>query len=349
MASIQLDHVTVERSGVTVIPSMTLSVADGELLVLIGPSGSGKTSVLRAVAGLDPLVGGEVLFDHDVMTQVEPSQRDVAMVFQDNALMPFKSVRKNVSFPLEVRHLDRVEIERRVLAESRTLAIDRFLDKLPNELAAGHQQLVQAARALVRRPSLFLLDEPLARMDSANRRMMRTEIYLLQRGYTVTTLYATNDQEEAMALADRIAVLDAGRLRQLGTPHEIFHRPVDQFVAGFVGSPTMSFLPGTLSGFEVHIAAGALPAPPRIGEGSVTVGVRAHDWEVVPTAGLSGIVVSVENHGAHMFADIDIGGDLAVMRFTDDWPTVGDAVEIWPRRYHLFDSQGRAIAHINQG
>jgi multiple sugar transport system ATP-binding protein len=347
MASIRLDHVTVERSGVTVIPSMTMSVEDGELLVLIGPSGSGKTSVLRAVAGLDVPVSGDVFFDDVVVTRVEPPQRGVAMVFQDNTLMPFRSVRKNISFPLEVRHLERREIEQRVLAESRTLAIDRFLDKMPNELAAGHQQLVQAARALVRRPSIFLLDEPLARMDSANRRMMRAEIYLLQRGYNVTTLYATNDQEEAMALADRIAVLDEGCLRQLGTPHEIYHEPVDAFVAGFVGSPSMSFLPGSLSDLEVHIAGGSLPAPPGTGEGSVTVGVRAHDWEVVPTAGLRGIVASVERHGDHAFAEIDLCGDQTVMRFDGECPAVGDAVEIWPRRYHLFDSAGRTVAHIS--
>ena len=167
-------------------------------------------------------------------------------------------------------HVDRDEIDRRVLAETRTMAIDRFLDRMPNQLAAGHQQLVQAARALVRRPSLFLLDEPLSRMDAANRQMMRSEIRLLQTGYGVTTLYATNDQEEAMAIADRIAVIDGGRLRQLGTPDEIYHEPVDMFVAGFVGSPSMSFLRGEVSGREVHLSAGSLPVPPQTPSGPVT-------------------------------------------------------------------------------
>ncbi len=346
MASIMLDGLTVARSGVPVIHAMTLAIEDRELFVLIGPSGSGKTSVLRAVAGLDPPVSGDVLFDGDVVTRVEPARRDVAMVFQENTLIPFKSVRENVSFPLEMHHVERKEIEWRVLAESRAMAIDRFLDRMPEHLATGHQQLVQAARALVRRPSAFLLDEPLARIDSANRRMMRAEICLLQRGYGVTTLYATNDQEEAMVLADRIAVIDEGLIRQVGTPDEIYRKPADVFVAGFVGSPPMALLPGDLSGSEVHITAGSLPAPLQAPQGPVTVGVRAHDWEVVPAAGLPGVVTSIENHGDHVFAEVDLSGDPIVMRLDDDRPTAGDTFEIWPRRFHLFDLSGRAVAHI---
>ncbi len=347
MASILLDGVTVERSGVAVIRALTLAIEDREFFVLIGPSGSGKTSVLRAVAGLDVPVSGDVLFDGDVVTRVDPAKRDVAMVFQDNTLMPFKSVRENVSFPLEMHHVERSEIERRVLAQSRVMAIDRFLDRMPERLAAGHQQLVQAARSLVRRPSVFLLDEPLARLDSANRRIMRSEIFLLQRGYSVTTLYATNDQEEAMVLADRIAVIDKGLLRQVGTPGEIYRKPADVFVAGFIGSPPMAFLPGNVSGSEVHISAGSLPVPPQTPQGLVTVGVRAHDWEVVPTAGLPGVVTSIQNHGDHIFAEVDVGSDPIVMRFDNERPTAGDTFEIWPHRFHLFDPSGRAVAHIN--
>jgi ABC-type sugar transport system ATPase subunit len=346
MASILLDGVTVERSGVAVIHAMTLAIENGEFFVLIGPSGSGKTSVLRAVAGIDLPVSGDVLFDGDVVTHVELARRDIAMVFETNTLIPFKSVRKNISFPLEMHHFERGEIDRRVLAQSRVMAIDRFLDRMPKDLAAGHQQLVQAARALVRRPSVFLLDEPLSRIDSASRSMMRNEIRLLQRGYGVTTLYATNDQEDAMALADRIAVIDEGRLRQVGTADEIYDRPADVFVAGFVGSPPMAFLSGELTGSEVHIAAGSLPVP-QTPYGLVTVGVRPDDWEVVPTAGLPGVVTSIENHGGHVLAEVDLSGDPIVMRFDDERPTTGDRFEIWPRRFHLFDPSGRAVAHIN--
>ena len=177
--------------------------------------------------------------------------------------------------------------------------------------------------------------------------MMRTEIRLLQRGYGVTTLYATNDQEDAMALADRIAVIDQGVLRQVGTVDEIYGKPIDVFVAGFVGSPPMAFLSGNLTGSEVHIAAGSLPVPPQTPHGPVTVGVRADDWEVVPTAGLPCVVTSIEYHGGHVFAEVDLGGDPIVMRFDDKRPTARDTFEIWPRRFHLFDPSGRAVAHIN--
>ncbi|MEA3503458.1 MAG: ABC transporter ATP-binding protein, partial [Actinomycetota bacterium] len=297
--------------------------------------------------GLDTVTSGDVSFDGNIVTDKSPDLRDVAMVFQGNALLPLKSVRKNVSFPLEVHHVRRDEIERRVLAEARTLAIDRFLERMPNELAAGHQQLVQAARALVRRPSVFLLDEPLARMDAANRQMMRTEILLLQRGYGVTTLYATNDQEEAMVLADRIAVIDEGRLRQVAPPDQIYRKPVDMFVAGFVGSPSMSFVRGEMSGLEVRFKAGALPVPPGIASGPVTIGVRPHDWEPISAAGLRGVVTAVENHGDHGFATVDLGGDDITMRIAAGGPTVGETVEIWTHRFHIFDSSGHAVAHVD--
>jgi ABC-type sugar transport system ATPase subunit len=267
------------------------------------------------------------------------------MVFQDNALIPRKSVRSNVAFPLEIRGIDREEVDRWVTAEARTLGIERFLERMPKRLSAGHQQLVQAARALVRRPSVFLLDEPLSRMDAANRRMMRSEIRVLQSGYGVTTLYATNDQEEAVAIADRIAVLDDGRLRQVGTPNDIYHRPVDMFVAGFVGAPTMSFLQGEVTEREVHIDAGALPVPGGIRTGPVSVGVRPHDWHLVPTAGLRGRVACAEHHGDFGLAEVDLGSDRVTMRF-DDAPSTGELIEVWTRRFHLFDQTGRAIAHI---
>lgn len=346
MTSILLDGVTVTHSGVAAMDNVTLVIEDQELLVVIGPSGSGKSTLLRAVAGLDTLASGNVLFDGDIVTGEAPSMRDIAMVFQDNTLLSHKSVRKNVSFPLEIRRVHRDEIERRVLAETRTLAIDRFLERMPSELAAGHQQLVQAARALVRRPCVFLLDEPLAHMDATNRRMMRGEIRLLQRGYGVTTLYATNDQEEAMVLADRIAVIDEGRLRQVSPPQEIYDRPVDTFVAGFVGSPPMSFVRGEASGPEIHLKAGSLPMPSRIASGPIVVGVRPHHWEIVPTAGLRGVVTAIENHGDHAFATVDLSGDEITVSVAAGRTHVGESLEIWTRRFHVFDRSGHALTHV---
>ncbi len=344
MASILLDAVTVEISGVEILHRLSLSIADGEFLVVVGPSGSGKTTLLRTVAGLDTPSGGEVLFDGEAVTDRPPYLRDVAMVFQSNALLPFRSVRRNVAFPLEVHKVPQDEIDRRVVAEARVMAIANLLERYPSHLSAGHQQLVQAARALVRRPSVFLLDEPLALVDAVARQEMRTEIRLLQQGYAVTTLYATNDPHDAMVLADRVVVLDEGRVRQVGAPLEVYGMPVDSFVAGFFGSPPMSFLPGTVDALEVRIAAGALPLPHAVASGPVTIGVRPEDWEHVSAAGLRGVVRSVEHHGDHAFVVIDLAGDAVMMRMDRDIPPPASEVEIWPRRYLVFDGGGRRIA-----
>jgi ABC-type sugar transport system ATPase subunit len=348
MASIRLEGVTVAYPGVTALDDVTLDVEDGELLVLIGPSGSGKTTLMRVVAGLEYVTHGDVLYGRDVVTTMPPRERDVSMVFQENVVFSHRSVRRNVSFPLEVRGVRRDEIDRRVLTETRTLAIDRFLERMPKDLAAGHQQLVQAARALVRRPSVLLLDEPLSLMDAAARRTMRTEIRLLQRGYGVTTLYATNDHEEAMVLGDRIAVLDEGRIRQIGTPATIYRKPIDLFTAGFVGSPPMSFLPGEVTGREVRLACGSLPLPHGLAPGPVTVGVRAHDWEIGAPAGFAGTVETFENHGDHGYAHVDMSGEEVTVRVNIGGPHVGDTVELWTRRFHVFDTSGRAICHIGR-
>lgn len=347
MASIVLDRVTLERGGIEILHDLSLRVDHAELLVIVGPSGSGKSSVLRAIAGLDPLARGEILFDGVDVTRTAPAQRDVAMVFQDDALYPFMTVRRNVSFPLKVRRVPADEIEDRVTAETRMLAIDRFLERLPRTLAAGHQQLVQAARALVRNPAVFLLDEPLARMDAESRQTVRSEIALLQRGYGVTMVYATNDQEQAMALGDRLAVLDGGRIRQIGPPGDVYSRPDDTFVAGFVGSPPMSFLPGRLVGMEVTLEAGALPMPRGSPSGDVTVGVRPHDWEVSDVAGLPATVIEVEHHGSHSFATVSLGSDQATVRCSAGRLRPGEDLQLWTRRFHVFSrADGRAIAHV---
>lgn len=348
VTSILINGVTVSHAGNDVVDNVTLAIHEQELMAVIGPSGSGKTSLLRAIAGLETPTSGDIFFGDENVTLTSPNTRNVSMVFQDNTPMPFKTVRQNVSFPLELRGVERSEIDRRVLAETRALAIDRFLDRIPGDLAAGHQQLVQAARALVRRPSVFLLDEPLAHMDTADRRMMRTEIGALQRGYGVTMVYATNNEEEAMVLADRIAVIDQGRLRQVGPPDIIYHEPVDTFVAGFLGSPPMSIIQGDISGREVRLNAGALPLPSALPPGPVTIGVRHHDWERAAVAGLTGMVTTFENHGDHGYATVDLHGDNITMRVVPGGPTVGEDVEIWTHRFHIFDPSGRAIAHVRE-
>ena len=347
MASILLHGVSLERSGVRVLDDLDLRIEEAELVAIVGPSGSGKSSILRVIAGLDVPQRGEVLFDGVPVTTMEPAARNIAMVFQDDVLYPFMTVRRNVSFPLRVRHVDADEVDRRVTAEARQLGIDRFLDRLPSHLSAGHQQLVQAARALVRTPAVFLLDEPLARMDARSRDTVRAEIGLLQRGYQVTTVYATNDQEQAMALGDRLVVLDAGRIRQVGAPNDLYRRPDDLFVASFIGSPPMSLLPGRISGSEAHLAAGSLPVPPGIRPGDVIVGVRAHAWEIADVAGIPVPVTSVQHHGSHSIATVAFGADEALVRVADSTPVPGETLTLWTRRYHIFDpGTGVALAHI---
>jgi ABC-type sugar transport system ATPase subunit len=332
---------------VPILYDLDLQIEEAELAAIVGPSGSGKSSILRVIAGLDVPQNGDVLFDGVPVTAMEPAARNIAMVFQDDVLYPFMTVRRNVSFPLRVRHVDADEVDRRVTAEARQLGIDRFLDRLPSHLSAGHQQLVQAARALVRTPAVFLLDEPLARMDARSRDTVRAEIGLLQRGYQVTTVYATNDQEQAMALGDRLVVLDAGRIRQIGTPNDVYRRPDDLFVAGFIGSPPMSFLEGTISGSEAHLAVGSLPVPPGIRPGNVIVGIRAHAWEIADVAGFRVPVTSVEHHGSHSFAAVAVGTGEALVRVADPTPIPGETLSLWTRRFHVFDPDtGAALAHV---
>lgn len=200
---------------------------------------------------------------------------------------------------------------------------------------------------MVRRPSVFLLDEPLAHMDALNRHMMRAEIRLLQRGYGVTMLYATNDQEEAMVLADRIAVIDEGLLQQVAPPQKIYREPANMFVAGFVGSPAMSFLDGEATNHGIRLKAGELPWLAHTLSGPVVVGVRPHHWEMGSAAGLRGVVTTFESHGDHGFAAVDLCGDQVTLRTKGENVAPGDRVELWTRHFHVFDRSGRALAHIN--
>lgn len=346
MAGITLNSILVEGIEGRRLDGLDLRIDDGEFVALIGPSGSGKTTLLRVVAGLETPDRGDVLFDGVSVVETPPYKRDLAMVFQDSALIPFRSVKGNVAFPLEVRKTDRSEIEDRVGAEARVMAIDQLLRKYPGQLGAGHQQLVQAARALVRRPAVFLLDEPLARVDPALRIEMRSEIKLIAKGYGVTALYATNDPKEAMALGDRIVVIDRGRLVQEGTPEDIYRRPVNRFVAEFVGSPPMSIVPVEVSSKEVTTPAGGIPCAGKAPIRSVAMGVRPEDWEIVPSAGLPVRVRRVEHHGDHAYVTADLGGTEIVLRVDDRPPTLGAEVEVWTRRYHLFDRAGRRVASI---
>jgi ABC-type sugar transport system ATPase subunit len=242
MAGVALRGVSKRFGTVEAVRDLTLDVADGELMVLVGPSGSGKTTALRMLAGLEAVDGGEIEIDGAVVNRVAPRERDVAMVFQDYALYPQMTVRDNMAFPLRRRGLSREEVERRVGETCRTLGLGELLDRRPRELSGGQQQRVALGRALVREPRVLLMDEPLSNLDAALRVQARAEVRRLQQEVGTTTIYVTHDQVEALTLGDRIAVLNQGALEQVGTPEELYERPANRFVGGFIGSPPMSFV-----------------------------------------------------------------------------------------------------------
>ena len=242
MSSVAFRGVSKRFGRVEAVRGLTLEVADGELMVLVGPSGSGKTTALRMLAGLEAVDDGRIEIDGRVVNGVAPRARDVAMVFQDYALYPQMTVRDNMAFGLRRRRLPRGEIDRRVTETSETLGLGELLDRRPRELSGGQQQRVALGRALVREPSVLLMDEPLSNLDAALRVQARGEIRRLQREVGTTTVYVTHDQVEALTLGDRIAVMNEGRLEQAGTPEQLYDEPANVFVGGFIGSPPMSFL-----------------------------------------------------------------------------------------------------------
>ena len=242
MAGVEFRGVSKRFGAVEAVRSLSLEVADGELMVLVGPSGSGKTTALRMLAGLEALDAGEVAIDGRMVNRVAPRERDVAMVFQDYALYPQMTVRDNMAFGLRRRGMERSEIDRRVGETSRTLGLDELLKRRPRELSGGQQQRVALGRALVREPRVLLMDEPLSNLDAQLRVQARGEVRRLQQEVGTTTVYVTHDQVEALTLGDRIAVMNEGRLEQVGTPEELYEQPANRFVGGFIGSPPMSFL-----------------------------------------------------------------------------------------------------------
>lgn len=343
MVALLLDSITVRYGDESVVDGLTLRVEQGESVALLGPSGSGKTSVLRVVAGLETPASGDVLFDGRRVNEMPPAQRNLAMVFQENVLFPKMNVERNVGFPLRVRRVPAQEIAARVEAETRATGISGLIRRDPRKLSAGQQQVVQLARAMVRRPGLMLVDEPFARLDHLGSDRLRAELRLVQSGYGVTALYATHDYSDAMALTDRVALIDAGRIRQVGTPLELYARPTDTFVATFVGSPPMGLLdseavPGGVSVGGVFLRVPhTLPRP-------VIVGVRSEDWSV----GETGLETRLERSfslGADSFAVVDTPAGQVTVRSRAESFDRGP-VRIRPKRFHVFDSRdGAALYH----
>ncbi len=274
MAEVTFDHVSKVYPGPTVaVEDLSLEVADGEFLILVGPSGCGKSTALRMVAGLEKISGGTIAVDGVAVNEIPPKDRDIAMVFQNYALYPHMTVEKNLAFGLRQRKTAKAEVARRVREVSEMLGLDELLHRRPGQLSGGQRQRVAMGRALVREPKAFLLDEPLSNLDAKLRVQMRAELKKLHHRLGITTLYVTHDQVEAMTLGDRIAVMSAGRLRQIGVPQDVYDHPASVFVAGFIGSPPMNLLRGTASAGTVSAGSFSF-AREGVADGPITVGVR---------------------------------------------------------------------------
>jgi ABC-type sugar transport system ATPase subunit len=320
MASVSYREVSKRFGEVTAVDGLTLDVRDGEFMVLVGPSGSGKTTALRMLAGLESVSGGEILVGDRVVNHVAPRERDIAMVFQDYALYPQMTVFDNLAFGLRRRKVPSADISRRVSEAARVLDIEPLLGRKPGQLSGGQAQRVALGRALVREPQVFLMDEPLSNLDAKLRTQTRGEIRRLQQEVGVTTVYVTHDQVEAMTMGDRIAVMNHGVLEQVGTPEELYERPANRFVAGFIGSPAMSFF--ALGEIDVSLN-GHRPG--------TIVGVRpehARPWRDGLAGPIRGQVAFVEALGRETFIGVDVGASRLVVfeegRATRD---VGDEIE----------------------
>ncbi len=325
MAAIRFAHVSkTYPGGHAAVRDLNLEIEDGEFLVLVGPSGCGKSTALRMIAGLEPITSGALTIGGAVANALSPRQRNVAMIFQSYALYPHLTVGENLGFALKVRKEPRNLIDARVGQTAAMLELEALLDRRPGQLSGGQRQRVAMGRALVRHPRAFLMDEPLSNLDARLRGQMRVEIARLQRAAGVTTVYVTHDQIEAMTMADRVAVMRDGILQQLGSPRELYDRPVNLFVAGFMGAPPINFLPGALrpsgQGVALELPGARIALPPELVErGSglmayqdreIIVGVRPEAaWLAVgPEGGLSGVVAFQEDLGANIVTTVELAG-----------------------------------------
>jgi len=332
-------------NGHVAIDDASFGIRDGELLVLVGPSGCGKSTLLRLIAGLEEASAGSILIGARDVTRLEPRDRDIAMVFQSYALYPHMTVARNLGFGLELRGHEPAEIEQRVKQAAETLELTQFLDRLPRQLSGGQRQRVALGRALVRHPQVFLLDEPLSNLDAKLRASTRAEIARLHRTLGTTMIYVTHDQVEAMTLGQRIVVLDKGLIQQIDAPMQIYERPVNLFVAGFLGNPAMNFFrgrlrDGVLEGNGVQLR---LPTVKAQAGQEIVAGVRPEDLHVVEGASsLTGTVELLESVGSEAFIHATSGGWKLIARSSPyNLPAVGARITLQPApdRMHFFDAQ----------
>jgi multiple sugar transport system ATP-binding protein len=343
MAEVTIRGVTKAYGAVQVVHGLDLDIADGEFVVLVGPSGCGKSTLLRMIAGLEEISGGDINIGPRRVNNLAPSERDIAMVFQNYALYPHKTVGANMGFALKMRGEDKDVIAGKVARAAEILGLTPYLDRYPRALSGGQRQRVAMGRAIVRDPQVFLFDEPLSNLDAKLRVQMRTEIRELHQRLKTTTVYVTHDQIEAMTMADKIVVMQGGRIEQVGAPLELYDRPANTFVAGFIGSPAMNLLLGEVHEGAVVVEGGArLPLPPGLtvaGGREVIYGVRPEHLGVGP-AGIAGEVAVVEPTGSETHVVLRAGGREVVAMFRDRVAfRPGDRLTFAPdaAQVHLFD------------
>jgi multiple sugar transport system ATP-binding protein len=358
MAEVVLDKVVKAFGDVLAVDHVSLDIDDGEFIALVGPSGCGKTTTLNMVAGLVELTSGTISIGGKVVNDLDPKDRDIAMVFQNYALYPNKSVGENLAFPLQMRKVSRSEIEVRVKRAAEILGITHLLHRKPRQLSGGQQQRVALGRALVRDPKAFLMDEPLSNLDAMLRVQMRSELKRLHQQFSTTVIYVTHDQMEAMTMADRIAVMSGGTVQQVGAPDDIYNRPANTFVAGFVGSPAMNFLDGVVSsrdglaviegrGWSLPLNSANSARARSSTTGEVVVGARHANLTVLPESASSGLparVYTVEPTGDLTFVHAWLGEQLLVASAPGTYHAAADQairLQVDQDHLYLFDGQSK--------
>jgi multiple sugar transport system ATP-binding protein len=360
MSTIELKNVTKKFGAFVAVKDVDLSVAAGEVVCLLGPSGCGKTTTLRMIAGLEQTTAGDVIVASRRMNDLPPEKRDIAMVFQFYALYPALPVGENIAFPLHYERLGRQEVERRVTRVAGILHLDQILDRLPGQISEGEKQRVAVARAIVRDPNCFLFDEPLSRLDVELRQSMRGQIKEVLSGLSKATVIVTHDQLEALTMADRIAIMRDGIIEQVASPHDVFTRPANLFVASFIGTPQMNLIEGELkgvSGGKATVAVGDMKldfvvngAGSRLKASKATIGIRPRAFAPVAKSSAETMTVAaelIEPMGAEtlIHARGQAGQDIRVVVSRDMRVKIGEQLHLRadPKQTHLFDDQGKAV------
>jgi multiple sugar transport system ATP-binding protein len=348
MSDIRLKNLSKRWGSVVGVKTLSLDIADGEFLVLLGPSGCGKTTTMRMVAGLEDASAGEIWIGDRMVNDVDPKDRDIAMVFQSYGLYPTMTVYENIRFPLKVRKVPAEQHDERVRRAAQTVELLDLLDRKPAALSGGQRQRVALARAIVRQPKVFLMDEPLSNLDAKLRVSTRAQIKNLHHELKTTTIYVTHDQIEAMTLADRVVVMSKGEVQQVGTPLQIYDQPANTFVASFIGNPAMNLLEGMIENGTFKAENVAIPGFKSAPNGPVTLGFRAEDAAIAATGEITAPVYSMELLGDSSMATLQVGAMRAAVKAAKDFSaTIGATLtaNVPARICHLFDRQtGQRLA-----